>query len=244
MPDENAFSWDRLADWYQESLPRSSDVVEYGPDIADERDLRLCGDPAGKRIVDLGCGAGHNAIALARQGAKVIGVDASREQLRIGRRLAETAEVKVELRHGDMADLSFITSASVDLVLATQSLHYVDDLNRVFRQVHRILRPECPLLLSVPHPMHELLDTGGGRPVVQRSYFDRAARAIKVNGVALRLQPYTVSSLFTSLLRANFRVDVIAEPEPPVRPARSAAWREVDQVVPPTLIMRARKLGV
>jgi SAM-dependent methyltransferase len=244
MVADNAFAWDRLAAWHDEQFPSQTDAVRYGPDVASEREMRLCGDVAAKRVVDLGSGAGSNAVALARQGAKVIAVDSSIEQQTLARRLAEANEVRVEFVHGDMADLSFITSASVDLVLSTHAFEYVDDLNRVFRQVHRILRPECPLVFSVPHPMGQLLDGSGGLPVVARSYFDRSPMAHKINAVPLTVYPQTVSGLFTSLLRANFRVDVVAEPEPAAHANRSSAWREVDQVVPPTMVMRARKLGV
>jgi SAM-dependent methyltransferase len=241
---ENSFAWDRLADWYQDAFALSTDVVHYGPDMPTERELRLCGDVAGKRIVELGCGAAQNAIALARQGAKVIAVDASKQQIAHARRLAEANEAKVELHHGDMADLSFVTSASVDLVISVHAFGYVDDLNRVFRQVHRILKPECPLVFSVPHPIRQLLDSAGGLPFVKRSYFDRTPITSRMNGIPLTVTPLTVSSLFTALHRANFRVDVISEPEPPAGVARSPMWRESDQVVPSTLIMRARKLGV
>jgi 2-polyprenyl-3-methyl-5-hydroxy-6-metoxy-1,4-benzoquinol methylase len=205
MASDNAFAWDRLAAWHLEHFPSHTDAVRYGPDVPSEQELRLCGDVSGKRIVELGCGAGSNAVALARQGAKVIAVDVSGEQQALARQLAEANDVRVELIHGDMADLSFITSASVDLVLSTQAFEYVDDLNRVFRQVHRILRPECALVFSTPHPMHQLLDASGGLPVVQRSYFDRSPMTHKLNGVPLTIYPQTVSGLFTSLLRANFR---------------------------------------
>jgi SAM-dependent methyltransferase len=244
MADDNAFAWDRLSSWYQDTFAVSTDSVHYGPDMPGESELKLCGDVQGKRIVDLGCGAAQNAIAFARQGAKVIGVDASGEQLAHARRLAETNEVKVELHLGDMADLSFITSASVDLVFSAHAFGFVDDLNRVFRQVHRILKPECALVFSITHPVRELLDASGGLPFVRRSYFDRSPLSRKVNGITVTTYPHTVGGLFTSLHRANFRIDAILEPEPPADAPRSAAWREADQVVPSTLIMRARKLGV
>jgi SAM-dependent methyltransferase len=244
MADDNVFAWDRLAAPFDAAFPRSADVVSYGADMPDESDLRLIGDATGKRVVDLGCGAGHNAVALARHGAKVIAVDASANQLNIARRLAEEFETKVETHLGDMADLSFITSGSVDTVLSTQALGYVDDINRVFRQVHRILKPEAPIVLSLDHPFGLLLEHVGGVPVLQGSYFDRAPLHRRIAEIPVTVYPHTVSGLFTSLHRANFRVDAIYEPEPRVAEVRSAAWREVNSVVPSTLVIRARKQGL
>ncbi|MER3453175.1 MAG: SAM-dependent methyltransferase, partial [Acidimicrobiia bacterium] len=55
-------------------------------------------------------------------------------------------------------------------------------------------------------------------------------------------QHRTLADLFTALVRANFRVDTLLEPEP--ARTRSADWREAALWVPRTLIIRARKEGV
>jgi hypothetical protein len=52
----------------------------------------------------------------------------------------------------------------------------------------------------------------------------------------------TLSGLFASLGRANFRVDALAEPEPD-RAAAGDGWSDVMRWVPPTLIVRARKVA-
>ena len=72
------------------------DVVVYGPDMPTEADLRLLGHVSGKRVLELGCGGGPAAVALARQGAKVIAVDPSVEQIGHARRLSEREDVTVE----------------------------------------------------------------------------------------------------------------------------------------------------
>ena len=49
-----------------------------------DRELRLVGSVAGKRVLDLGCGTGQAAITFAKEGAVVIAVDGSRAQLEAG----------------------------------------------------------------------------------------------------------------------------------------------------------------
>ena len=240
-------SWDRLSAWHAEHVEVPTDVVRYGPDIANEADLRLLGDVRGRRILDLGCGSGRNAIVLARQGAKVIAVDGSVEQLARARANAESAEVKIELHEADLADLAFVTTASVDAVLCTGALIYADDQNRVFRQVHRILRSDAPFVVSVAHPVSQLLDAGeGGAGALQirRSWFDRRPITRDLGGFAVLEHRVTFAGLFTGLQRANFLVDVVLEPEPAADGPRSAVWHEAFRSVPPTLVLRARKLGV
>lgn len=240
MATDNAFSWDRVAAWYQTAAKLPTDTVTYGFDIPGERELRLLGDVTGKRILDLGCGGGQNVIALAKQGARAIGVDPSAEQIAYGRRLADGEEVRVELRQGDLADLAFLTPASVDLALSSLALAYVDDVSRVFRQVHRVLKTDAPLVVSVPHPLALAIDDDGR---LTRRYSDRTPVNQVVEGAPFSLQPLTVSALYTTLVRANFRVDVILEPESTAGP-RSRFWRDIYTSVPPVLIIRARKLGV
>jgi SAM-dependent methyltransferase len=118
------------------------DVVCYGPDIPDERTFKLFGSLGtleGKRVLELGCGSGHNAVALARQGAKVITIDPSWGRLERVRDAAELAEVKVELHQGGPAEVAFVRAETIDAALAVYSLATVADLGRVFRQVHRVL---------------------------------------------------------------------------------------------------------
>ena len=220
-----------------------TDVVSYGADVAREDTLKLLGTVEGKRILDLGCGTGHNAIALARQGAKVIGVDESSDQVADARAACDREGVKVELHHAPLAELAFLRADTIDAALSAFGLAQVDDVDRVFRQVHRVLRPEMPLVVSLPHPAFAMVDAADPERRVQRSYWDPAP--ITTDGADRRNDvPRTISALFTSLSRANFRVDTVLEPEPAPRGPRSSQWVDAMQLVPATLIVRARKLGI
>jgi ubiquinone/menaquinone biosynthesis C-methylase UbiE len=213
-----------------------TDVVSYGPDVPREDALKLLGSVDGKRILDLGCGAGHNAIALARHGAKVIGVDESADQVADARAACEREQVKVELHHAPLAELAFIRADTIDAALSVWGLVPVDDIDRVFRQVDRVLRPEHPLVLSLPHPAFAMIDTDDPERRVRRAYWDPA--------VEDGLVPRTISALFTSLGRANFRVDTVLEPQPAGGGPRSSAWHDHMRYVPSTLVIRARKQGI
>ncbi len=193
-----------------------------------DEELRLCGDVAGKRLLDLGCGRGESSITFASRGAKVIGIDHSADQLAYARRLAEEEDIRVELRHADLADLAFLPPASVDVAFSASALTYVADTGRVFRQVHRVLKTGAPFVFSVVHPASRLSG---------RSYWD--TRPIEVtgsNGIAVVERPHTIAELYGGLQRANFEVDTLLEPEPPrtVPPT----------LVPQSLLMRGRKLGL
>lgn len=235
---DNASAWDVYSATYQAETRLPTDVAHYGPDIPTEADLRLLGEVKGKRVVELGCGGGQASIALARQGAIPTGVDFSEAQIDFARRLAETEGVKVEFRVGDLADLAFLRSDSVDVVFSADAFGYVEDLGRVFRQVHRVLKVGAPLAFSVPHPAWAMATGDDGR-----SYFDRSPVEVHHGGVGLVVYPRTFSDLYTALVRASYRVDSFLEPEPVPHSPRSAQWVPAMATVPRTLVVRARKEG-
>jgi len=235
--------WDRLLRMHQRftlaapaGLDLPTDVLSYGADVAREDTLKLLGNVEGKRILDLGCGAGHNAIALAHHGAKVIGVDESSDQVAEARAAAEREGVKLELHHAPLAELAFIRADTIDGAVSAFGLAAVEDLDRVFRQVDRVLRPEHHFVLSMPHPAFAIIDADDPERRVHRPYWDPAPIGTDV--------PRTIGALFTALGRANFRVDALLEPEPISSGPHSRGWADTMRYLPATLIIRARKQGI
>lgn len=204
------------------------DDIVFGPAIPGESRLRLLGDLQGRRVLELGCGAGHNAVRMAARGARVIAVDPDAEQIALARRAAEEAEVRVELHTGGLADLAFLRSETIDLALSAYGFTGTDDVARLVRQVHRVLAQDAPLVVSLPHPALGMIDPGSADPLrIGRSWFDQSP---------------TVAELFTLLTRNNYRVDVLAEPR--AGKEHDAGWADVLVQVPPTMILRARKEGI
>ena len=247
MPVDNAAAWDKHSAAYQQAaaaLP--TDVAVYGPDIPTEADLRLLGNLERKRVLELGCGAAQSSIAFAKQGAIAIGVDFSAEQLGHAKRLCDQEGVKVELHHGDLADLAFMRADSTDLVFSAYALGYVEDLSRVFRQVHRILKTGAPFVFSLPHPAYHMIDDEDPEQplLIRRSYFDRNPIDFTWNGTTFTDYPHTITDIYMGLIRAGYRIDYLLEPEPLPGGPRSMHWQETFRYVPRTLIVRARKEGI
>ena len=185
-------------DPHDRSSPRASrpgtlgDVVadiNYGPGTPGDAELKLCGEVGdGRRAIELGISPWFNSVAFARAGAKSIAVDPDTERIAETRRLATEAEVQVQCLDTDLADLGDVASASCEVVLAAHTIDRVDDLGRLLRQVHRILKPSHPLVLSMPHPF---ADISTDHP------YGTGAR--------------TIGEWFTALTRSNFRVDQLFE---------------------------------
>lgn len=191
--------------------------IWYGANVADESELRLCGDVAGKRVIELGIAPSPNSILMAQMGAKAIALDPDPQAISALRAAAERHEVRVECHQGDLADLGFATSGSVDLVLASHSLAGVDDLPRLLRQVHRVLKPGTPFVVAMPHPVAAMFG-----PDHQLQY------AYGANSLSF-------AELYLAFDRSNFRLDMVFELND---------RRRRDAAAPSVLVLRARKQGV
>lgn len=93
----------------------------------------------GARILDVGTGTGRAAIALARRGAVVTGVDASAEMLAVARRRAAEEGVRVTFAQGDAHALEF-AAASFDAVICLRVLMHTPDWRRSLGELCRVAR--------------------------------------------------------------------------------------------------------
>jgi len=231
---------------FRSGTPASpADLVSYGPNVGTEEDFRLLGDLKAKRVLELGCGAAQRCVAFARQGATVIGVDFSAEMLDAAKRLCEREGVRVELRQSDLADLAFLRNDSVDLVFSAYALSYGRDLERVFRQAHRVLKAGAPLVFSLRHPVYDMVDDTDVQraPVVASSYFDRSPATQHRGGEIVEIHHHTLADLLMGLVRSGYRIETVIEPEL-ADGAGHLAHHPAFRYVPRSLIVRARKEGL
>lgn len=213
--------WDQLSARYQELQPAAVQSASYGPWAPLESELRLLGDVAGQQLLDLGCGGGQTAIALARAGALVTGLDASTAQLEAAHRNAAAAQVAVTLVHGQAEDLVPLPTAAFDLIFSAHVLAYVADLPRCFSACQRVLKPGGRLVFSLDHPCRDCFWDADDEELAifpTRSYFDGTPIDWRWPGqtdLRLRSHHYTVSQWLDLLAGAAFRLRRLVEPAPP-----------------------------
>jgi SAM-dependent methyltransferase len=111
------------------------------------------GDLAGRRVLDVGCGTGRLAVALAERGARVWGVDPSEEMLRQARAAGGR---NVGLRLGRAEALPFKDAWFERAVLRTV-VHLIDR-PRAFLELARVLRPGGRAVIATFAPEHFATD--------------------------------------------------------------------------------------
>ena len=99
--------------------------------------FEFLGDMADKRVLDIGTGTGRAAIALAKRGARVTGIDASGEMLSVARRRVAQDGVSVHFAEGDVHALSFPERA-FDAVVCFRVLMHVPDWRKAIAEVCRV----------------------------------------------------------------------------------------------------------
>jgi 2-polyprenyl-6-hydroxyphenyl methylase / 3-demethylubiquinone-9 3-methyltransferase len=96
---------------------------------------------AGCRVLDVGCGGGLLAEAMARRGARVTGIDLATEALEIARLHALESGVAVEYRPAAVEALAESTPAAFELVTCLEMLEHVPDPAAVVDALARLVRP-------------------------------------------------------------------------------------------------------
>ena len=165
--NHNRLAWDKaveMADVW--TRPVSSEVIEAARRgdweifLTESKPMPRdwLAEPKGKRILCLASAGGQQAPLLAAAGAEVTSFDNSPRQLLQDRFVADRDGLDLETVEGDMRDLSVFGDASFDVVVHACSNLFVPDVNPVWRECYRVLRPGGTLLAGFLNPMEYIFD--------------------------------------------------------------------------------------
>jgi SAM-dependent methyltransferase len=213
-----AEAWDRLATDYERARqrPDSLDTLLEWPAQRD-----ALGDVSGLRILDVGCGSGAKAVALAAAGAtEVVGIDLAGAFVDHGRD-------DVHLVRGDLSALASVPAVAgrrFDRVLFFSSISYARDQTRTLLDARNLLADGGQVLVQRSHPV---------RFAVERS---------RANGTSLgeeyhSRQPYAYASGWNSEVTLTHSTETFSD----MLNTFAAAGLAVDRAVEPQLDAEARE---
>lgn len=103
---------------------------------------------AGKRLVDVGCGGGILAEAMAQRGAAVTGIDMGEAPLSVARLHLQESGLEVDYRHCTAEDLAQREAGAFDIVCCLEMLEHVPDPGSVIAACGELARPGGSLYFS------------------------------------------------------------------------------------------------
>jgi 2-polyprenyl-3-methyl-5-hydroxy-6-metoxy-1,4-benzoquinol methylase len=98
------------------------------------------------RVLDIGCGEGHFAAALAGEGTEVVAVDVAEEPLRRARARHPALDLRLVEPEASLP----VEDSSFDIVWAGETIEHVADTSRWLSELRRALRSGGLVLLSTP----------------------------------------------------------------------------------------------
>ncbi len=100
------------------------------------------------KVLELGCGAGRNAIYLAKQGCSVVGVDVSDRALQLAQERVDEANINVELIGSNIFELD-LQEESFDFIYDSGCFHHIAPHRRVtYIELIHTLKPELISIMS------------------------------------------------------------------------------------------------
>lgn len=168
----------------------------------------------GAQVLGLASGGGQQMPILTAAGARCTVLDYSPAQLEAERQVAAREGYGINIVRADMTEPLPFADASFDLVINPVSLCYVREVEPIWREVARVLRPGGVLLAGLDTGLNYVIDEAEQR-IVHGLPFDPLANPALMaeleaedDGVQFS---HTLDELLGGLLRAGFAIDDLFE---------------------------------
>jgi SAM-dependent methyltransferase len=208
--DESAVFSQYMARRQSTSNPSPNDTMEK-PVI-----MELLGDVRDQRVLDLGCGDGGFGVELIQSGAAYTGVEASTRMLELAKPALDAVGGKL---HATTIEAFDYPPETYDLVISRLALHYVEDINAVFQNVYRTLKPGGRFIFSTEHPVltssnRAATETGIRYDWIVDDYFATGARDVTWMGSHVTKYHRTIEDFYRGLQQAGFQIETLREAKP------------------------------
>ncbi len=123
---------------YRKELEGMREFVERenGEQVREMGSIEL----AGKRVLEVGCGAGSSSVMFALRGASVVAVDLTEDALFTTRQKFQLLELPGEVLQADAEELPF-GDATFDVVFSSGVLHHTPNTDQAIHEIDRVLKP-------------------------------------------------------------------------------------------------------
>jgi ubiquinone/menaquinone biosynthesis C-methylase UbiE len=154
---------------------------------------------AGKKILDMGCGAGFDLNFFGAQGLSLYGFDASEEMVKLSKMRNPNAEIKV----GRFDEVPF-ESNYFDFVASKWAIQTADEIDPIYKEVLRVLKTGGEFIFLTGHPVRQFIE----KKKSPKDYFKKEmVESIIFNGkIVLKEPTHTMNEYLSDLFLSNFQL--------------------------------------
>lgn len=234
--------WDKHAQWWIDGFTGGVD-----PEYEEQIIPLACEELAGfQKILDVGCGDGQIARALATQGSDVLGIDPTELHIAIARERAGGPRYEL----GSALKLP-VDDASQDAVVACLVFEHIDEVDKALAEVSRVLKPGGQFSFFLNHPLLQTPGSGWiddhiidppeqywriGPYLVETESIEEVEK-----DVFIRFLHRPLSRYINSLIANGLSIERMLEPSPPMGFLERAPEYALAHTVPRLLYLRSVK---
>lgn len=158
----------------------------------------------GMKLLDLACGDGTDLVYYKTLGAEVHGLDASEELIKIAAAKFLGAKLTVGLFENIPYEDNYF-----DAVLSKYAIQTSKDVNPVFEEIHRVLKPGGTMMYLVTHPFRQFFE----KKEEKGDYFEQTIVDSRIlnDSVVVKEPTHTMSEYLNDFLFKNFDVQAYDE---------------------------------
>ena len=182
---DKSTSWGKVADWYNNLLEK--DARTYQMTLILPNLLRLLEIKSGETILDLACGQGFFSRAFSSAGAKVTGVDISKELIELAKKYDDQS---IEYHVAPAGDLSFLKNKTIDKVTLILALQNIENVHGVLKECNRVLKKKGKLFIVLNHPAFRIpKESSWGWDEKQKIQYRRIDSYLTESKVKIQMHP-------------------------------------------------------
>jgi ubiquinone/menaquinone biosynthesis C-methylase UbiE len=158
----------------------------------------------GVKLLDLACGDGLDLVYYRKLGAEVYGLDASEKLIDIAKQRLPDADIRI----GTFEKLPYEDNY-FDVILSKYAIQTSENLNPVFQEIYRVLKPGGILMYLVTHPFRQFLEKKEGKT----DYFEQKIVQSRIlnDAIVVEEPSHTLNEYLTSEFLKNFDIRFYGE---------------------------------
>lgn len=242
--------YDKFAKQYSKSMSEKGDYFHQTQ--IDPYVYSIVGNPKRKTIYDIGCGNGYMARNLTRKGAMVFASDISGELIKEAKKKSKKLNIRYAVH--DATDFTSYHSNYFDVAIMNMVIHYIKDLEKLFKGISRILKKNGIFVFSTNHffrPMYPYsewvkgkIDDKGKLFIKVTDYLSRNKRTTTSfwdNKTKLTMYNHPLGELVNKMAKNSLYVFRVEEPESVGFAKDFSKPLQKSHHIPTFLIMGAKK---